>query len=293
MNQLHATYQAFASTQKTAQDAYAGKVMDAIAGGATMAQVLRMPEYGNLDGQTKERIQTHVETLANQRLARQAAADARADRADARADSAKGLNAMSDYADLVNDPARLAALTPDQVKALPLTFSKPQIEHIMTLKAGLNSQADVKVAQLNNEQFDAIAPQFGLPSSKEPNFKNDSARPMYFAVKSRVDQVLQQAQHDARRPLTQDEKQKIIQREISNGVQVNRPTWMGLSHDTVNLPALAVGKDDAANVVVPDRDRQLILDAYKTRGLPTPDDNTIRAKYLQNKTHGVVSGGQQ
>ena len=198
-----------------------------------------------------------------------------------RNDRLKGFNADPQFLALQMDPAALAKMQPQEITNLLLTMSQQQVESLRRQKATLNNAAAVQSAALTAEQFDAMAPDFGLKQHLDPTAsKTDKQR--YSVTKEAVDEALQQAQTAAKAPLSQEARMKLARDAVANTVVLN-PGWF-----SSNKPAQVgtVLPSEVGQVVVPDGDRgQIIAKARAEKNDPkyTPTAEEIGRAYLARR----------
>lgn len=278
--QVTEKYRVWNEAQQSAQRSYKATLLGAFNGGGTLATMQAMPEWQKLDGDTREKIEEHLQNQSDRHLMRQVSLANLQDRQYAIKDRSKGQSSMGDYIDLVNNPEKLASLAPQDVQALRLTMSDQQVEHIAAARQKLNSAADVKNARLDTDTFNMVAGQFGVKTPKDPGFqKTGTDAQVYATLRQNIDASLQQEQADKKRPLTRDEKQGVIQQELARQVTVNP----GMFSFNKTAPLATVPADQRQNIVdaaVPTTDRQQIIDSFQRRQGRKPSDDEIKGVYL-------------
>jgi hypothetical protein len=97
-------------------------------------------------------------------------------------------------------------------------------------------------------------------------------------LEHKVVEAIRSEQRAKGKPLNDEERQKIIDRNVME-VTVDRP-WYQLGDATRR--AFELTPEELAQVVVPDADRKLIIEALTIKGRKV-DEATIRARYLRQK----------
>lgn len=281
-SQVAELYRTWNESQASAQRAYKSALLGVYTGGGGLQAMQKMPEWQKLDGDTREAITTKLEAEQDRRLLRSVQIDQIKDRQDAAADRARGFSGFGQFVDLVSNPDKVAAMTPQDVQNLPLTMSRDQAAHVAEMKTRLATAADVKNAHMDVDQFNQLASSFGFKTPADQGFQKAGADgSSYATLRMNVDNLVQQAQGAKKMPLTPDEKATVMRNAMAQTVTVN-PGLFSFSK-SVAVPALTA--QQRAEVVVPDTDRAQILDAFKAKG-KAPTDDEVRTLYLRRLTNG-------
>lgn len=294
--ELGARVNAWKTTESQFQTDAINTIEAGVAQGKGLPWAMQQPQWGTLSGKSQAAITDHLDSKAYTSLMRGNALDARSDAAAARADRALGREHYDLYLDLAMNPDKLAALTPDQVKAYLPTLGDTLTHNLMETRAKLNSSADVRTAHIDNQTFSSLAVNsFGMKDPLDPSAsKQDKA--LFAMTKDNVDFVLGQMQAAKKAPLTNDEKVEAMRNEMARTVTVN-PGWFSSNTQT---PVVSLTRDQVGNVVIPAGDRQQAADALQQMHALhpadpqyAPNEANLRALYLKRVSPaGKLFSGQ-
>jgi hypothetical protein len=196
----------------------------------------------------------------------------------------------------MSDPDRLVALTRDQVINLAPTLGTHNTQQLLGKWDALTKDGTkLSEARIDNDQFRVFAAKAGLDIT--PN--NDAAKERIITLRNSIDQVLGQEQMAKKRPLSRDERDALIQKQLDNTVLT--PTWMGFGSGD-KVPSIALKPDDVKSAYVevngqkvnvasiPATDRAAIIRARQQSGLPVTEQ-AIAEMYVRKNSKKPVSGG--
>ena len=187
--------------------------------------------------------------------------------------------AAPEYLALANDPDKLERMSTTDIIAMQGKLGLQHTEALLKRREQLQNREGKLTAKMDNDQFNAIANEYGLnPFAKS---KSKSDKEVLGLVKSRVDMMLEDAVKRKRAPLTKDEKADIMRDAFKQDVEIDGLFWNSTK------PAITMTPKDAEKVVVPKGDRVQILEAlkagykkYKTKEYEPTEEN-IRRMYIQ------------
>lgn len=254
------------------------EVNKAILSGADLRAVQAMPAFAKLDGEAQRKIVGFMEQQAYTREARAAARESRLDAAESRAERGRTRDGWASFFDY-SDPEKLKSMSRAQVANLLPTLGA---QHTAALLARWDSfeknPAKFTEAKIDADLFNGVAEEFKLEPFKNKKSPEDKAR--LGQVRNLVEQEIGALQAEAKKPLTRDEKERVMRQVLAREVQ--KPTWFGLSSEAA--PAAAVLPKE--KVVIPAADREAIRDALTRRGQQATEEN-IRRWYLIGRQRGA------
>ncbi|MDI1301949.1 MAG: hypothetical protein PSX71_08600 [bacterium] len=280
IDEFHVRESAWKDTQNQYKAANVNSVMGMLADGKSLATVQQTQEWANLPGEARAQIQDHALSRAN-------ALTARSDASAARNDKALGLQNYDKYLDVAMNPDKLAAMTPDEVKALLPVLGTSLTHNLMESRAKLNNAADLKTAKMDADQFGSTALAFGIDTKDLTLSKEEKGN--IALLKQNVDYVLTELQAAKKSPLTTQEKADAMRTEMARTVTVDP----GFFSANKSVPVVQLSPEDAAHVVIPDADRAQITSAMNSMKIPVTEEN-IRRFYLRKVSPAgkVVTGGK-
>ncbi len=270
--------QAFNSTQAEFQASNTTAVFRMLDGGASLARVRTSPQWMELPGAQQRQITLSLEQEAAARESRAAAREGR-ELTRLQREQALSLIQNSDAYLRYGDPEVLAGMSRAQVEALRPTFGLDGTQHLLAKWDALQKAETRLEARIDKQDFDAIADRMGLKPF-DPK-KNEEERRALGELQYRVETLIDQQQRQLKRPLSRDEKQQLMQRELARTVTVD--TWGPWNRQA---SVIQLTGDDARRVMVPQQDRQQIVEAlrqmYQTDPRPEfePTEANIRRLYL-------------
>lgn len=254
-------------------------VMDMLAKGKSITQIKTTDAWMSLPGEKRVTIQEHVNNLAIQNETR---SFQRMQREDYMRDR-KTAGAYYAY----NDPSVLENMSRAQVQALLPVLGEKHVGMLLNQWDGMQTKQGKLTASMDKTTFDALADQYGLHPYKDK--KTEAEKQDLGYVHARVNEAIQAVQAESRMPLQPDQKEAIMRDVMARTVKEKTGWWIfGSERD---VPAVQAKPDD--RIVVPDQDRQLIIEALKARYKeePTnpdyaPNEVNIKKWYLKNRIKG-------
>lgn len=256
------------SSQKEREAGNTNSVMDSVRQGAGINQVRRMAEFQALPGETKNKIEEHIEAKQHLRLARSVEDGNRLEREM----QIKFSAAYHQY----SDPEVLSRMTRAQVAALEPIIGRHYADSLLAKHEGISKhESALTEAKIDRDAFKTIVRDFGFDPDKKPDLKsekgkNEAAR--LGAMQDEVERQIGVEQKAKGRTLTREEKDTVARRTLSTNVM--RSTWWGMSSEDV--PTAAIIPADLKKVVVPPNDRETIKAELVKRGKPAKDEDIAR-----------------
>ena len=261
------------------------EVMAAYAGGATLAQLQKMPQFADLqDGGAA--ILQHIETRAATQESRLAARESRAAAAESRAESrilrserAQERATMGAYM-RYSDPDVLQSMTRPQIEAMLPVLGADNTNRLLAKKDSFTKSPEKLIeARIDKQDFDHVASQMGL---KPFDAKTPAAKERMGELQYRVETLIDRAQTAKKGPLTREEKVELMRGELARTVTTDAG-WFSSEKQT---PVIALTPDQIKDVIVPPVDRAQIEQALKARGMAV-NDMAIRRLYLTKQSRAA------
>ena len=187
--------------------------------------------------------------------------------------------AAPEYLALANDPDKLEKMSTTDIIAMQSKLGLQHTEALLKRREQLQNREGKLTAKMDNDQFNAIANEYGLDPFAKSKSKSD--KEALGLVKARVDGMLEEAAKRKRAPLSKDEKADIMRDAFKQEVEIDGLIW------NTTKPAIMMTPKDAERVVVPSSDRAQIIQAlkagynkYKTKEYEPTEEN-IRRMYIQ------------
>lgn len=217
--------------------------------GATINEIQTMPEYMELDGDSRTAVRDY---MMNKGWTEQ-------QRARAEAEYREGVKAQlsfSSYWELSN-PDVLATLSEKQILALEPTLGQERTEDLIKAKRKLNDPAKVHEAKIDTELFNTIAADAGLEPYKTK--KSTEEKEYLGRLKNHVETVIDQAQIDLGRKLKREEKETLMRSEMDKKVMYDK----GMFSFEKEMPAAVItpAQRDSIRVPLADIDPGWVSDA--------------------------------
>ena len=271
IDELRSRKQAFDSSQSEFVASNVNEVSRLLMTGAGMNKVRASAAFQALPESNQRQIIDHENDRAHI-LSQRASADRnRAEIELAR----KNFAAYLDY----SNPEKLAGMTRQQVEALWPALGRDQTSTLVQRWDSLQNKDARLTATMDQSQFNAIAQDLGFrpyDSSKSESKKAELGRVHY-----QINQILDAEAKAKRQPLTPQEKEGIMRREMAKMVTV-QGEWFGT--DEVRLPQLT--DEQASRVVVPKTQRAALasemaqLYAVRKNKAFAPTEENLRNYYL-------------
>jgi hypothetical protein len=228
-----------------------------------------------------------AESRAAARDARAAAAAQRAYTDDLRRERQNLLLNADKYLEY-SDPTRLASMTRPQVQALRSEFGFEATKHLLDRFDVLQKPGKVVEARMDTDDFNAIADRMGLKPF-DPK-KNENERRELGTLKFRIEQMIDVAQANAKRPLTREEKNILMREEMARTVTVDP----GMFSRPRQVPVIAMTPQQIRQVVIPPAEMSKVVEALRVMNLANPTDpryaptqENMRRLYLENRSRAA------
>jgi hypothetical protein len=268
VEELRSRKSAFDASQSEFVSSNADAVGKLVVAGKTLAQIQASPAFNALPGKEQAQIYEHLTIKDEQTKAR---------------------NNFANYLDY-SDPTKLASMTRQQVSALWPTIGMEHTQTLVNKWDQLQNKEYLLTAKMDNEQFNAIAQQFGMDPFDKNKTTQDKAD--LGLLHDRVNGMLEQAAKAQRRPLTREEKEGIMRDAMARKVTLKgwfaSETGTGIFSE--EKPIVRLTDEEQKNVFVPLDARKQILSEMQKRYKATagtkeqaafePTEDNIRMWYL-------------
>lgn len=264
IDELRSRKAAFDSSQSEFVADNVNKVGQMVLAGKSLATIKSSPAFQALPGDKQQQINDHI-----------------LDRSYTLSTRGEAERAKSNFAQYLQytDPNKLVGMKRSEVEALWPTLGREHTATLVQRWDTLQNKDALLTARMDNEQFNAIAQQFDLKPFEKNKSENEKAT--LGMIHNNINAVIEQEAKAARRPLTREEKDATMRREMAKLVTV-KGSWWG--EDQVRLPALT--DEQIQRVVVPSEMRSQILTQMQQRYKETndeafaPTEMNIRRWYL-------------
>lgn len=228
-------------------------IWGAVFEGRNMAEIRRMPEFVNADGQTRTRISDYFDNEAARVESRLAARESRAGAAEARLQNAAArhereleLKGWSTYLDM-SDPAKLKTMTRgDILKQLP-ELGQAHVNRLLNDQEKLaKDEATFRAAVIDRDLFNSIMDEAGVPGVyQSPSQRGKTQSANLGKLQATIEDEIARKQVAAGRRLTREETEVVAKSVVDRKVMVR--DWF------VDDPAIAaiVNPKDIPNAYVP------------------------------------------
>lgn len=291
ISNLRERYTAFNSGRAQRADALEGALTGAALKGAGVTQVRSLPEFAMLSATSPDKAQRIISFMENRAYTQEARAAARESRADSaesrkqRQITTQGWAKKFEY----EDPNKLVSMTRDQVQNLLPDLGPQHTQDLLNRwDAFTKNGTALSEAKVDNDQFNTFAVRAGLnPLKKGPS---EDEKVQLSQTRDRIEKMIGIEQQARKRPLTRDEKDKIMQREIDNTVLVKNRFWFGASEQpavtlqpgSVSRAFVTVDGEDVVLSSIPAAEREKIIAARRRAGLPVTEKG-IAEFYVRGK----------
>lgn len=248
-------------TQRTAT------VNSLLMGGASLAAVQQTSAWAALDGTEQRKIIEHEESIGAAREGRALAKQLRAEHEKELA----GLDTML----RLSDPDKLVAMSRNEVINLRTTLGNKNTEALLSKwDAYTKNGTLLSEGKLDHDQFNAFAVRAGL----DPNSKDDTMKKRVVDTRDKVERIIGSEQQTKKRPLTREEKDKILQQQIDNAVIQHNLILLDKAVPAITLPDdkqasayVVVNGQEVKLATIPMDYRTELIAARRARGLPTSE----------------------
>ena len=267
---LRSRVAAFKDQRKEQSNALEAGVNSLVLEGASSQAIRRSAAFIDLaakDPEAARKIDSYLENKDYMRVVRANASEEREDRVLGR----KNL----DLALKLSDPDKLLAIKDrneivNMVSVLGRTNTAALLSKYDALKKDSNKLIE---ARIDKQDFDTIALTAGFRPNEKA--KSEEEKDALVRLQARVENVIDQEQRGrGNKPLSREEKQKIMQREIDNTVMVGRTSWFADKR-----PVGVLTPEEKARVRVPEGFRTEAMAARKRNGLET-NEEMLRSLWL-------------
>jgi hypothetical protein len=261
------------------KEAVAGNLWKAVAAGATLADVQRMPEYLNAPGALQVSVSEHIVEAAEQRANRAYTLGQRGEAAIAREENEKERKGWALLWTL-DTPATLAKMSDNQILAMTPGLGIEHVNRLLTKKRALIKSDDtVRAATIDDDLFKTTAESAGLKAYAPPN---DAAKSALGQLRNAVETAIDLEQQRSGKALTRDTKQAIMRSLVDQKVMLD--VW---GPDPSKVAAMVVDPADRKRAYVPIESIQpAVIAAYlnvirsdNPQATTGKDDDKLRAQY--------------
>jgi hypothetical protein len=214
---LHERAAAYRDQRKEESTSLESSVNDLILKGVGTGQVRSSPEFLQLSSQAPEDARKILSFMENQdytRVARAAAGEQRADAAESRKER-RLHTATLDTTLKLSDPDVLSGMSRDEVvNLLPTLGAQSTTALLQKWELFTKNGAALSEAKIDNDQFNVFAVKAGL----DPNSKSDDMKKNIVDLRDKVERMIGAEQQANHKPLSRDQRDVIMQREIDNTV---------------------------------------------------------------------------
>jgi hypothetical protein len=236
-------------------------------GGASLAAVQQTSAWAALDGTEQRKIIEHEESIG-------AARESRALARQVRAEHEKELAGVDTMLRL-SDPDKLVAMGRNDVINLRTTIGNKNTEALLSKWDSYTKNGTLlSEGKLDHDQFNAFATRAGL----DPNSKDDTMKKRVVDTRDKVERIIGSEQQTKKRPLTREEKDKILQQQIDNAVIQHNMILLDKAVPAITLPDdkqasayVVVGGKEVKLASIPMDYRTELIAARRARGLPTTE----------------------
>lgn len=200
--------------------------------GKPLAAVMQTPAWAQLDGTEQQKIKEHQVDRALVAENRAFVREGRDLQRDQRK-QAELLRAGYDTMLRVSNPDVLIAMDRNDVINLRTKIGDEATRHLVEKWDAFTKNGTLlSEAKLDNDQFNSFAVKAGL----DPNSKSDTDKKLIVETRDRVERLIGSEQQNKKRPLTRDEKDKILQQQIDNTVIQHNTFSFDKSKPAITLP---------------------------------------------------------
>lgn len=245
--------------------------------GVPFAKVQKSAAWAQLDGTEQSKIIEHQENLAAAREGRAAARESRAYTAEARAQNqlnVKGLDTMI----RLSDPDILVKMDRNDIINLRTSIGDQNTISLLNKWDGYTKNGTLlSEGKVDNDQFKVFAVKAGLDPDVPASKDKDMAERVQSA-RDTIERMIGAEQAAKKRPLTREEKDTLMQKQIDNKVIEHHMLMPEKSVPAIALPADAAQDAyvmvDGARVKpssIPAEDRAAIIASRRKAGLPVTE----------------------
>jgi hypothetical protein len=241
-------------------------ILGAFAKGASVTELVRTPAYLALSGTEQEQLKSYMLNSQYSAANRELTFDAREDSIKAK----RGFAAYWTY----SEPAKLAAMSENQILALEPTLGRTLVGNLMSQKRAMDKKEGLLPVTLDNDEFNQIANDAGLNPYGTKLGEDEKAA--LGNLKVRVKNAIDVAQVTKGKPLTRDEERAITQSIVDQRVMIDR---FGRDDDKLAATVTRDQRGDAYIPIaqVPPQVRTEAINWLRSNGLVLPNENDAKA----------------
>jgi hypothetical protein len=222
----------------------AGTLWTSASQGASLADIQRTPEYRALPGKQQAAISDYIVSRAEHDANRKYADEGRAYTERQRAQSTLEQRGWTRYWEL-SDPRTLSKMSDNGLQMLRGELGDEHVNRLLEQKRKLEGGTEkVHAATIDDDLFKTIAQSAGL---KAYGSSTDEQKGMLGQLKNAVETEIDREQQRTGKPLTRDEKERVMQKVIDPKVMLHYSLWP----DESRIAATVTNADDRARAYVP------------------------------------------
>jgi hypothetical protein len=222
----------------------AGTLWTSASQGASLADIQRTPEYRALPGKQQAAIADYVVGRAERDANRKYADEGRAYTQQQRAQTTLEQRGWTQYWQL-SDPRTLDKMSENSLQMLRGDLGDEHVNRLLSEKRKLGASEDkVRAAMIDDDLFKTTAQNAGLKAYGE---SSDEQKGVLGQLKNAVETEIDREQQRTGKPLTRDEKQRLMQGVIDQKVMLHYSLWP----DENRIAATVTNADDRARAYVP------------------------------------------
>jgi hypothetical protein len=233
-----------------------GGIWKRVIDGGRISDIQKSPEFKRLDGETQKNLLNSIEAYQKD-------------------DGESSIDRYADYWAVASNPQALAQMSDAQIFAMAPKIGTSLVKQLLGDKQKLlNSEEKVREATIDSDAVRFYARDAGL----DPN--NEKDKITIGEIEYRAKNLIDAEQQKLGRPLRREEKDMILKRLLVEvPVRVQNRIFPGTSVENRRLFEVK----DPNNIVVPESDRQTIINALKAAGIQDPSEAQIRNGYIRLK----------
>jgi hypothetical protein len=231
------------AARKDREETIAGGLWKKAAGGASLEQLQRSPEYLDAPGRVQAQITDYIVGKREREASRAAAEEGRAFTRENRQQAAKERKGWARYWEL-SDPETLSKMTDNQIEMLRGDLGDDHVNRLMTQRrTAEKNEATVREATIDDDLFKTIAHGAGLPAF---NASSEDDKVQLGQLKADVERQIDAEQRATGKPLTRDRKEVIMRSTVDHRVMIS--SW---GFDKERIAATVVNPEDRSRAYVP------------------------------------------
>ena len=264
----------------------------------SLAAMKKDPGWGLIPADKQAALESQVISLQTQALERDEAAIRRSEAQTMRTYSAT-------YHDLM-DPATLARVSRTYIQSLEPTLGRQYVNQLLEKQDSISkSPAALADAKVDHDDMMSIMQEMGLKPFEKTKTEDGKAR--IGVVQSRAERALTQFQNASKVPLTREQKNDFLRKEIAKEANV-QTSFLGFSTGSDSVPVAELTSDQLRNVIIPpDHLRDVVIDGQPRQDIRSemadlyrrsggtltqyePTEENLRRFYLQYRVGSATAG---